>query len=48
MPVSDADTAASPLPFRKLILLWLAWPMIVIGFQALVDWRYQPARLDRP
>ncbi len=34
------------IPFRKLILLWLAWAILVIGFQALVDWRLQPARPD--
>jgi len=31
---------------RNLVLLWLLWSVIVVGFQAIVDWRYQPDRPD--
>ncbi len=35
------------LPFRNLIILWLAWALIVIGFQALATARFQPQWPDR-
>ena len=31
---------------RTLVLIWLAWFVLLIGFQAVVNWRYQPARPD--
>ncbi|MCU0515078.1 MAG: hypothetical protein MUE40_21185 [Anaerolineae bacterium] len=31
---------------RHIVLLWLAWALILIGFQRLADWRYQPDRPD--
>lgn len=31
---------------RDIFLLWLAWVVIVLGFQALADARYQPNRPD--
>jgi hypothetical protein len=31
---------------RNLILIWMAWAVIIIGFQMLVDSRMQPARPD--
>ncbi len=27
---------------RNLILLWLAWAILIIGFQAVIDWRMAP------
>ncbi|MBN2470433.1 MAG: hypothetical protein JXN59_06900 [Anaerolineae bacterium] len=27
---------------RNLILLWLAWAILIIGFQAVIDWRMDP------
>src|SRR5690606_33888942 len=40
----QADTSDHPL--RTLVLIWLAWFVLLIGFQAVVNWRYQPARPD--
>ena len=34
-------------PFRNIIFLWLAWALIVIGFQALATARFQPQWPDR-
>lgn len=34
-------------PIRTLILIWLAWCVIVIGYQAVADWRYSPQRPDQ-
>lgn len=31
---------------RAIILLWLAWAILIIGFQAVVDWRMDPQRPD--
>jgi Gpi18-like mannosyltransferase len=31
---------------RTLVLIWVAWFVLLIGFQAVVNWRYQPARPD--
>jgi len=33
--------------FRKLILIWFCWVMLVIGFQALATARFQPQYPDR-
>ncbi len=33
--------------FRKIFLIWLAWVVIVIGFQALASARFQPVFPDR-
>lgn len=33
--------------WRRVVLLWLAWAGIMIGFQTLVSERYQPNRPDR-
>ncbi|HEY4723518.1 MAG TPA: hypothetical protein VII92_16805, partial [Anaerolineae bacterium] len=33
-------------PIRNLSLIWLAWAIILIGFQALATARYQPRRPD--
>lgn len=33
-------------PTRKLILIWAAWSLIILGFQTLVQERYQPDRPD--
>ncbi len=35
------------LPLRNLILLWLAWVLLIIGFQALATARFQPQWPDR-
>ncbi len=35
------------IPFRMIVLLWLAWVVIVIGFQALATARFQPQWPDR-
>jgi hypothetical protein len=32
---------------RNILLIWLAWVLALIGFQALANARYQPARPDR-
>ena len=32
---------------RTIVLIWLAWVFILIGFQALVSARFQPERPDR-
>lgn len=32
---------------RTLVLIWLAWAVLIIGFQALVDWRLVLTRPDR-
>src|SRR5512143_3706468 len=32
---------------RNLVLVWLAWVLIVIGFQALATARFQPQRPDQ-
>jgi Gpi18-like mannosyltransferase len=42
---SDASTHDDHA-LRTLVLIWLAWFVLLIGFQALVNWRYQPARPD--
>ncbi|HTX89809.1 MAG TPA: hypothetical protein VMC09_01220 [Anaerolineales bacterium] len=34
------------LAFRKIFLIWLAWALIVIGFQALATARFQPVFPD--
>lgn len=34
-------------PLRILVGMWLVWSVIIIGYQAIVDWRYQPNRPDR-
>ncbi len=34
-------------PKRQIIALWLAWAFILVGFQTMVDARYQPMRPDR-
>lgn len=34
-------------PFTKIILIWLAWALILIGYQNLVQMRFQPSRPDR-
>ena len=39
--------ALTRIPFRRLILLWLAWVLIVIGFQALATARFKPQFPDR-
>ena len=31
---------------RNLVLLWLAWAIVIIGFQAVVDWRLDPKLPD--
>ncbi len=33
-------------PVRQVIVLWLAWAVILIGFQKLVNTRFQPQRPD--
>ncbi len=35
------------IAFRKIFLIWLAWALIVIGFQALATARFQPVFPDR-
>ena len=35
-----------PWRMRNIVLLWLAWVLIVIGFQALATARLQPQRPD--
>src|SRR4051812_30335853 len=54
MAKSPAAAMASPEPqasyrsaIRNIVLLWLAWAMAVIGFQALATARLQPQRPDR-
>lgn len=32
---------------RNLILMWLLWAVVIVSFQAIADWRYQPDRPDR-
>src|SRR5512142_1750815 len=39
-------TSILPHPIRMLILLWLAWAVILIGFQAFATARLQPGRPD--
>jgi len=34
-------------PVYKIIFVWLAWALILIGYQALVQARFQPQRPDR-
>lgn len=34
-------------PFQKIVLIWLAWALILIGYQALVQARFQPNRPDK-
>lgn len=34
-------------PNQKIVLLWLSWAIILIGFQALVDARFDPSRPDK-
>lgn len=53
VPKSPADTMSPPEPkapygpgIRNIVLLWLAWVLIVIGFQALATARLQPQRPD--
>lgn len=42
-----SETAARDLTtLRTLVLIWLVWFVLLYGFQALVNWRYQPARPD--
>ena len=33
-------------PFHKILLIWLAWAIIIIGFQNLVNARFQPNHPD--
>ncbi len=35
------------IAFRKIILIWMAWVLIVIGFQSLATARFQPVFPDR-
>jgi hypothetical protein len=35
------------IAFRNIVLIWLAWALIVIGFQALATARFQPTWPDR-
>ena len=35
------------IPFQKITLLWLAWAIIILGFQNVVQARFQPSRPDR-
>jgi hypothetical protein len=34
-------------PLRIIVGMWLVWAVVIIGYQAVVDWRYQPNRPDR-
>ncbi|MBL8166436.1 MAG: hypothetical protein JNJ61_30920 [Anaerolineae bacterium] len=34
-------------PLRVIVGMWLVWSVVIIGYQAVVDWRYQPNRPDR-
>lgn len=45
MTKTPADSTRRAL--RTLVLIWLAWAALVIGFQALVDWRLVLNRPDR-
>ena len=33
-------------PARTIILIWLAWAFVLIGFQALATTRFQPGQPD--
>lgn len=48
-PPSPSDSQRRPVEkasIRNIVLLWLAWALIVIGFQALAAARLQPQRPD--
>lgn len=48
-PTPEHSATAAPDFSRAvitLVLIWLGWAFLLIGFQALVDWRYQPERPD--
>jgi len=34
------------LPIRRLVLLWLGWALIILGFQAVAPGRFEPQRPD--
>jgi hypothetical protein len=44
----SAQASSPPRPpLRWLILLWLGWSLIVLGFQAVAPGRFEPVRPDR-
>jgi hypothetical protein len=42
-----AKRAAGRLPLRALVLLWLCWAVIILGYQTVASGRFTPERPDR-